>query len=104
MSEQGTFTRFLEALSDPIRMQIVFLLHDQAQLNVGEIASHFRISRPAVSHHLKVLKDAEIVKSEKRGQENYYWLDSQRMVAALRALADKLERSALEKPPTPGSF
>jgi ArsR family transcriptional regulator len=47
MSEQGVFTRFLEALSDPIRMQIVFLLHDQARLNVGEIASRFRISRPA---------------------------------------------------------
>jgi ArsR family transcriptional regulator, arsenate/arsenite/antimonite-responsive transcriptional repressor len=100
MSEQGVFTRFLEALSDPIRMQIVLLLHDQAQLNVGEIASQFRISRPAVSHHLKVLKDAEIVKSEKRGQENYYWLDSQQMVAALRALADKIEHAALDKPPT----
>ena len=100
MSEQGVFTRFLEALSDPIRMQIVFLLHDQAQLNVGEIASRFRISRPAVSHHLKVLKDAEIVRSEKRGQENYYWLDSQRMVTALRALADKLEHTALDKPPS----
>lgn len=101
MSEEGVFTRFLEALSDPIRMQIVFLLHDQeAQLNVGEIARQFRISRPAISHHLRVLKDAEIVQSEKRGQENYYWLNSQRMVAALRALADKLERSASEKPPS----
>lgn len=101
MSEEGVFTRFLEALSDPIRMQIVFLLHDQeAQLNVGEIARQFRISRPAISHHLRVLKDAEIVQSEKRGQENYYWLNSQRMVAALRSLADKLERSASEKPPS----
>jgi len=100
MYEQGGFTRFLEALSDPIRMQIVFLLHDQAELNVGEIASRFRISRPAVSHHLKVLKDAAIVQSEKRGQENYYWLDSQRMVAALRALADKLEHAAFDKPPS----
>jgi ArsR family transcriptional regulator len=101
MSEQGIFTRFLEALSDPIRMQIVFLLHDQDRLNVGEIASRFRISRPAVSHHLKVLKDAEIVQSEKRGQENYYWLDNQRMVATLRALADKLEDTASHKPPSP---
>lgn len=101
MLEDGTFTRFLEAVSDPIRMQIVFLLHDQAQLNVGEIARQFRISRPAISHHLRVLKDARIVQSEKRGQEVYYWLDSQRMVTALRALADKLERSASDESPLP---
>lgn len=100
MSEDGTFTRFLEAVSDPIRMQIVFLLHDQAQLNVGEIARQFRISRPAISHHLRVLKDAGIVLNEKRGQEVYYWLDSQRMVTALRALADKLERSASDESPS----
>jgi DNA-binding transcriptional ArsR family regulator len=40
-----------------------------------------------------VLKDAGIVRSEKSGQEVYYWIDSQRIVAALRALADKIERS-----------
>ncbi|QBD80900.1 ArsR family transcriptional regulator [Ktedonosporobacter rubrisoli] len=101
MSQQGVFTRFLEAISDPIRMQIVFLLHDEAELNVGEIASRFRVSRPAISHHLRILKDADIVLSEKRGQENYYWLDSQRMVTTLRALADKLERTAVDKAESP---
>lgn len=101
MSEDGTFTRILEAVSDPTRMQIVFLLHDRTQLNVGEIARQFHISRPAISHHLRVLKDAGIVRSEKRGQEVYYWLDSRRTVTALRAFADKLERSASDEPPSP---
>jgi len=41
-----------------------------------------------------VLKDAGIVHREKSGQEVYYRIDRQRIVAALRALADKLERSS----------
>ena len=94
MLDNHELTRLLEAVSDPVRMQIVFLLGEHARLNVGDIARQFRISRPAISHHLKVLKEAGIVQSEKRGQEIYYGIDSQRLVAALRALADKLEQSA----------
>jgi ArsR family transcriptional regulator, arsenate/arsenite/antimonite-responsive transcriptional repressor len=94
MFDNTELTRLLEAVSDPVRMQIVFLLGEHAQLNVGDIARRFRISRPAISHHLKVLKEAGIVQSEKSGQEIYYRIDSQRLVAALRALADKLEQSS----------
>lgn len=83
----------LDAVSDPIRLQIIFLLGHEERLNVGEIARHFRISRPAISHHLKVLKDAGAVHNEKVGQEMYYRFDSPHVVAALRALADKIERT-----------
>ena len=99
MLDNDELTRLLEAVSEPMRMQIVFLLSDHAQLNVGEIARQFRISRPAISHHLKVLKDAGIVRSEKSGQEVYYRIDRQRIVTALRALADKLERSVSSEMP-----
>jgi ArsR family transcriptional regulator len=94
MLDNDELTRLLEAVSEPVRMQILFLLSEHGQLNVGEIARQFRISRPAISHHLKVLKDAGIVHREKSGQEVYYRIDRQRIVAALRALADKLERSS----------
>ena len=100
MFENGELTRLLEAVSDPVRRQIVFLLKHRAPLNVGEIAGQFRISRPAISHHLKVLKDAKIVQSEKRGQEVYYRLDIERMVVALRTLADRLEQFASDEPPS----
>lgn len=100
MFENGELTRLLEAVSDPVRRQIVFLLKHRAPLNVGEIAAQFSISRPAISHHLKVLKDVKIVQSEKRGQEVYYWLDIQRMVVALRTLADRLEQFASDEPPS----
>jgi ArsR family transcriptional regulator len=81
-------TRFLTALGDPARLQLLYLLGDQGRRNVGEIASQFRLSRPAISYHLKVLKDAGILDSEKVGQEVYYWLARERIVATLRALAD----------------
>ncbi len=93
MFNNDDLTRLLDAVSEPMRMQMVFLLTEHDRLNVGEIARQFHISRPAISHHLKVLKDAGIVRSEKSGQAVYYWIDSQRIVTALRALADKIERS-----------
>lgn len=81
-------TRFLTAIGDPVRLQILYLLGDQGRRNVGEIAAQFRLSRPAISHHLKVLKDASVLDSEKVGQEVYYWLERDRVAASFRALAD----------------
>src|SRR4051794_12845087 len=84
-------TRFFTAMGDPIRLQILLLLRDKP-CNVGEIASQFQISRPAISHHLRVLKDADILESAKSGQEVYYTLNKQFIVSELRSLADKLEQ------------
>src|SRR5438309_1083478 len=81
-------TRFLTALGDPMRLQILYLLGDQGRRNVGDIASNFHLSRPAISHHLKVLKDAGVVDSERVGQEIYYWIERDRIVATLQMLAD----------------
>lgn len=76
-------TRLLTALGDPNRQAILMLLGEKGRLNVGEIASHFSISRPAISHHLKVMKDAHILISEKQGQETYYKVDGERVIQEL---------------------
>jgi len=81
-------TRFLTALGDPLRLQLLYLLGDRGRRNVGDIAAHFPLSRPAISHHLKVLKDAGLVDSEKVGQEVYYRLERDRIVAELQVLLD----------------
>ncbi|WP_445668166.1 ArsR/SmtB family transcription factor [Paenibacillus sp. FSL F4-0125] len=81
-------TRFLTAFGDPTRIRIVTLLGNKGRLNVGEIAGEFEISRPAVSHHLKILRDARIVDFKKRGQEVYYWLARERVTTNFRTLAD----------------
>lgn len=83
----------LAALADRTRVQILFLLGEKGRLCVGDIAASFRISRPAISHHLKVLKDTGVLQSEKAGQEVYYWVDCSKLVPMLRGLADTLERS-----------
>ncbi len=81
-------TRFLTALGDPVRLQILYLLGDKGHRNVGDIARNFRLSQPAISHHLKVLKDAGLLDSEKVGQEVFYLLKRDHIVATLRMLAD----------------
>jgi len=94
----ATILKVLAALADRTRLQILFLLGEQGRLCVGDIAANFRISRPAISHHLKVLKDVGVLKSEKVGQEVYYWVDCRNLVAKLRDLADTLE-SHCQLPP-----
>ena len=89
MLDGKQITKFFTAMGDPIRLQIVMLLR-AGPLNVGEIAQHFELSRPAISHHLRVLKEANIVESEKSGQEVYYTMSASYIVDTLRALADKL--------------
>jgi ArsR family transcriptional regulator, arsenate/arsenite/antimonite-responsive transcriptional repressor len=87
-----SITQFLTAIGDPLRLQLLFVLGPLGRSNVGDITSHFRVSRPGISHHLKVLKDAGVVHSEKVGQEVFYWVDDDYVIANLRRLADAAER------------
>ena len=88
----GKMLQAFAAVTEPTRLQILFLLGEQRRLCVGDVASHFRISRPAVSHHLKILKDNGLVSGEKMGQEVYYTVDIAQLVNKLRLLADSLEQ------------
>ena len=78
-------SRFLVALGDPTRQRIVMLLSRQ-RLNVGELAAHFPLSRPAMSHHLKVLADGGLLIQERSGRERLYRLDVTRCREFARAL------------------
>ncbi|MET3289896.1 ArsR family transcriptional regulator [Brevibacillus fluminis] len=62
-----------KALADPTRRQIIRLLRDQ-NLTAGEIAEHFQISKPSISHHLNLLKQAGLVSDERKGQNIVYSL------------------------------
>ncbi|MFE7061699.1 autorepressor SdpR family transcription factor [Sutcliffiella sp. NPDC057660] len=64
-----------KALSDENRRKILDLLRDR-DLTVGEIADHFEMSKPGISQHLSVLKNANLVFAEKKGQYVYYSLNS----------------------------
>jgi DNA-binding transcriptional ArsR family regulator len=67
--------RVLQAISDPVRRQILDLLRT-GQFSAGEIASRFTyISRPAVSQHLAVLREANLVEVQKEGRKQLYSLN-----------------------------
>jgi DNA-binding transcriptional ArsR family regulator len=66
--------RVFKALNDPIRREILELLREK-DLNAGEIADHFSITRPSISHHLDLLKQADLVTSIKNGQFVCYSLN-----------------------------
>jgi DNA-binding transcriptional ArsR family regulator len=61
----------VRALAEPNRRHILRLVRDD-ELTVGEIATHFPISRPAVSQHLRVLEDADLVSVRPAGNRRYY--------------------------------
>lgn len=84
------------ALADATRCRVVELLHEKPR-PVHDLAAAFSISRPAISRHLRVLKEAGLVKEEKRGRENVYSLQRQR----LRPPSDWLTRHLGSRPPAP---
>lgn len=68
----------ISAMGDETRQLILIALleSDFNGIRVGEITKKTHLSRPAVSHHLKILKEAEIVNVRREGTKNYYYLDS----------------------------
>jgi DNA-binding transcriptional ArsR family regulator len=63
-----------QALADPIRREILRMLRDTV-LPAGAIAETFTVSRPAVSRHLRVLREAGLVREKAQGRERFYRLD-----------------------------
>lgn len=64
-----------KALNDQTRREILELLKD-SDLTAGEIADHFDISKPSISHHLDLLKQAGLIEAEKSGQFITYSLNT----------------------------
>lgn len=61
------------AIADPVRRQILLMLRDEP-LSAGQIADRFEITRPAVSRHLRVLREAGLVRDEADGRRRVYTL------------------------------
>jgi ArsR family transcriptional regulator, arsenate/arsenite/antimonite-responsive transcriptional repressor len=79
--------RIFQALDDPTRRRILELLKKQ-DLSAGEIASEFEISKPSISHHLDILKQAGLVIAIRRGQFQVYSLNLSVMDEAVAWLLD----------------
>jgi DNA-binding transcriptional ArsR family regulator len=73
----------IRAIAEPRRREILRLVWT-SELAAGEIARHFDVTRPAISQHLRVLKDAGLVRSRRAGRQNLYRLEA----APLREVFD----------------
>ena len=83
----------LAVLADPSRRALLDLLRREP-LPVGELACQMPVSRPAVSQHLKILKEAQLVREHRHGTRHYFGLDPVGF-AGLREYADSMWREAL---------
>lgn len=67
------------ALADPNRRKIIDMLASRGALNATQISTHFAVSAPAISQHLKVLRETNLVRVEKRGQQRIYQINTRTM-------------------------
>ena len=81
--------KILVALADPTRCRLIEILHDGPQ-PVHVLAAAFKISRPAISRHLRVLKQAGLISEKKIGRENRYALHANRLAPVQRWLTEIL--------------
>jgi len=84
--EWRTISRAFTALGDEHRQRILLTFERGERLNVGQIVEVSTLSRSAVSHHLKLLKDAGVLASEKVGKEVFYWVDKEFLEQSLSAV------------------
>jgi ArsR family transcriptional regulator, arsenate/arsenite/antimonite-responsive transcriptional repressor len=80
-----------KALADPTRRRILEYLRE-GDLNAGEIAERFDMTKPSISHHLSLLKQARLVQDVRRGQNIVYSLDTTVFQEALRFLLGMTEK------------
>ncbi len=89
-----TYDSALTALADPTRRTVLEQLRDGPR-PVGEIARRLPVSRPAVSQHLRVLKDADLVRERREGTRRLYSVNGDGL-ADLREYIDRLWQDALD--------
>ncbi|THD77363.1 MAG: ArsR family transcriptional regulator [Phenylobacterium sp.] len=89
-----------KALADPTRRRILELLRER-EMSAGEIAEHFKISKPTLSGHFNVLRAAGLVETERSGTTITYRLNITVLEEALMALFDAFRLKAGRKPGDP---
>jgi DNA-binding transcriptional ArsR family regulator len=98
MRKESAMNDTFKALSDPTRRQIIKLLRER-NMTAGEIAEHFNMTKPSISHHLNSLKQARLVLDERQGQNIVYSLNTtvvQEVIGWFLEIVDNKEKKERE--------
>lgn len=82
------------ALGDEHRQRILLLFEPGERLNVGQVAEVSTLTRSTVSHHLKILRESHVLKSEKVGKEVWFWVDKDWLLDVFGNVVDYIRESA----------
>ncbi len=81
VDRSSDLARMFKALGDPVRLRVMSMIASapSGEICVCDLTSNFDVSGPTISHHLRVLREAGLVDSERRGTWVYYWPDRDRL-------------------------
>ena len=92
--EWRTLAKVFVALGDEHRQRILLTFEKDERLTVGQIAEVATLSRPAVSHHLKILRAAGVLQAQKEGKEVFLRVDKALLEEVLRTVLDYVKQEA----------
>jgi len=92
--EWRNISKVYTALGDEHRQRILLTFSPGERLNVGQIVEVSTLSRSAVSHHLKILRDAGVLQSRKEGKEVYFWINKEFLVDAMETVVGYIRAHA----------
>jgi DNA-binding transcriptional ArsR family regulator len=85
----ANFVRVFRALGDATRQRMLSLLERDGEMCVSDLGRNFEMTQPSVSHHLRILRDADLVTAHKRGKEVYYAVNPEELTACCGAFFEK---------------
>ena len=81
------------ALGDEHRQRILLTFEPGERLNIGQIVDVSTLSRTAVSHHLRILREAGVLQSVKEGKEVYFWINKNFLVDAMETVVGYIKKN-----------
>ena len=92
--EWRNISKVYAALGDEHRQRILLTVEPGERLNIGEIVAVSTLSRTAVSHHLRILREAGVLQSRKEGKEVYFWINKKFLIEAMETVVDFIRHNA----------
>ena len=94
--EWRNISKVYAALGDEHRQRILLTFEPGERLNIGQIVEVSTLSRTAVSHHLRILREAGVLQSVKEGKEVYFWINKNFLVDAMETVIGYIKKNVKE--------